>query len=118
MPGAADVATDLLATHRLVRLVTADVVTQPLRDRLVGWTYRHDPGLRSDPPVTGWADYAEADPDAPRLATLLTCRWCASVYVAAGVVALRALAPRPWGYVARALAASSAAALLAAVEED
>lgn len=114
---ATDVAVDMLATHRLVRLVTADVITQPLRDRLVGWAYRRH-GDEGSEPATGWADYAEADPDAPKLATLLTCRWCAGVYVAAGVVVARRLAPGPWGYAARALAASSAAALLAAVEED
>lgn len=112
-----DVAVDMLATHRLVRLVTADVITQTARDRLVGWAYRRH-GDTGQAPASGWADYAEADPEAPKLATLLTCRWCASVYVSAGVVAARRLAPVPWGYVARALAASSAAALLAAVEED
>jgi hypothetical protein len=111
----AELVLDALATHRLVRLVTADVITQPARDRLVRWAYRRK-GDEGQEPATGWADYAEADPDAPRLATLVTCRWCAGVYVAAGVVAARRWLPG-WGYVARVLAASSAAALLAAPED-
>ncbi len=112
-----EVAVDLLATHRLVRLVTADVVTQPLRDALVCHAYRRQ-GDTGQVPATGWADYAEQDPDAPKVATLITCRWCTGIYVAAAVVAARRLLPGPWGYVARALAASSVAALLAAVEDD
>jgi hypothetical protein len=115
-PGA-DLAVDLLATHRLVRLATADVLTQGPRDRLVGWLYRRH-GDTDGTPASGWADYAEVDPDAPKLATLVTCRWCAGVWVAFGVVAARKLAPRPWDYVARALAASSVAGLLAAAEDD
>jgi hypothetical protein len=112
---------DALAAHRLTRLVTADVITQELRDRIVGWAYRRDGRLGwrgADVPLNGWSEYAEADPDAPKLATLLTCRWCASVYVGALVVTLRRVTPVCWGYLARALAASSAAALLAAIEED
>lgn len=112
----AEAVVDALACHRLVRLVTADVLTQPLRDRLVAWSYRRK-GDEGSEPATGWADYAEVDPDAPRLATLITCRWCAGFYVACAVVAARRLAPVPWSYAARALAASSAAALLAAPED-
>ena len=112
---------DLLAAHRLTRLVTADVITQRPRDFLVGWSYRRRGRPEDhveDPPVSGWADYAETDPDAPWLAELLTCRWCASIWIGSGIVAARRLAPVPWGYVARGLAASSAAALLASIEED
>lgn len=108
---------DCLAAHRLVRLVTADVITQPWRDALVCHAYRRQ-GDTGQEPATGWADYAEQDPAAPRLATLLTCRWCTGVWVAAAVIAARRFAPVPWGYLARALAASSAAALLAAPEDD
>jgi len=115
-----DLAIDLLATHRLTRLVTADVLTQSARDRLVGWSYRQRGWTEDDTdiePASGWADYAQVDPTAPKLATLLTCRWCASVYLGAAVVAARRWLPG-WGYVATALAASSAAALLAAMEDD
>lgn len=112
-----DFALDALAAHRLTRLVSADVITQPLRDYLVERAYRAK-GDDGGVPANGWADYAEADPDAPKVASLLVCRWCVGFWVSVGVVAARRLAPRPWGYVARVLAASSAAALLAAVEED
>jgi hypothetical protein len=114
---ATELAVDLLATHRLTRLATADVLTEPLRERLVCAAYRRQ-GDTGSAPATGWADYAEADPEAPKLASLLVCRWCTSIYLGALVVAARRVAPRPWGYLARALAASSAAALLAAFEED
>ena len=70
-----------------------------------------------DEPAAGWADWAMSDATAPRLATLLTCRWCASVYVGLAVVAARRWLPG-WGYVASALAGSSAAALLAHWEDD
>lgn len=114
---ATELAVDLLACHRLTRLVTADVITQPLRERAIGAAYRRQ-GDTGSTPATGWAEYAEADPEAPKLASLLVCRWCTSIYLAAAVVAARRVAPGPWGYLARALAASSAAALLAAIEED
>lgn len=42
---------------------------------------------------------------------LLACTWCASVWVAFGVVAARRAFPRAWAPVATALALSSAAAL-------
>jgi hypothetical protein len=114
---ALQLAVDLLATHRLVRLATADTITQPIRDAVVCHAYRRQ-GDNGSTPANGWADYAEADPEAPKLASLVVCRWCTGIYVAALVVAARRLAPTPWGYLARALAASSAAALLAAMEDD
>lgn len=39
---------------------------------------------------------------------LTTCPWCTSIYVAAGVLAARRLAPRAWPVIARGLAASYA----------
>lgn len=57
-----------LATARITGLITADDITAPIRDRIA---YRN--GRRSDPRGV--------------LADLATCQWCASVYVAAGVVA-------------------------------
>lgn len=110
-------AIDALAAHRLTRLVTADVITQPWRDWVVCHAYRAK-GDQGGEPASGWADYAEADPDAPKLASLIVCRWCTGMYVAALVIVARRVSPTVWGYLARVLAASSAAALLAAIEED
>jgi hypothetical protein len=110
-----DLAVDVLAAHRLTRLVTADVITEPARERLLRWAYRRHGDTGSEP-ATGWTDYAEVDPDAPRLARLVTCRWCAGFYVSAGVVAARRWLPG-WSFLAKVLATSSAAALLAAPED-
>ena len=51
----------------------------------------------------------DALPEPPKLARLITCRWCAGVWIAAGVVGARSLAPRAWTPVARALALYDAA---------
>lgn len=83
-------AVGALAVHRLTRLVTTDTITEGPRDALV------DRG--------------------GRLADLITCPWCVSVWAAAGWAALSTVAPslaRPLGAV---LAWSSVAGLLAAQE--
>ena len=55
-----------VATARLTRLVTTDVLTAPLRDPLVRWL-------------------AQRGAIAERLAYLVVCDWCASVYMGAAV---------------------------------
>src|SRR5262245_51055618 len=96
----AEFAVDALAAHRLTRLVTADSITQRWRDALVCHAYRVN-GDFGDEPDQGWADYAEGDPNAPKVARLVTCRWCTGLWIAVGVVIARRVAPRRWGYVAR-----------------
>lgn len=118
--GALDLVVDLLAIHRLTRLATADVITARPRNWVVGWAYRARGGSvpeGGDVEPWGLADYAQNDPEAPKLATLVTCRWCAGLWLAVGVGIARRWAPVPWGYVARVLASSSAAGLLAAPED-
>lgn len=110
---------DALATFRLSRLVTADQLTAGQRERIISWAYNRN-GTR---PVTaalidqggvgGWVDHVENDPDAPALAYLITCGWCSSVWVGAGVVLARRWFPRLWGPVAEALALSAVAGLIA-----
>lgn len=135
-PPLAEVVLDSLAAHRLTRLITADTITQPLRDRVLAWAWRHrtaevvhvayQSGLPDPVPLTpsampeGWIQQAmetHALEDPPKLATLVTCRWCAGAYVAGAVVALRAWSPRGWRWAARALSVASAAALWAALED-
>lgn len=123
---------DALATYRLTRLVTADVITRPLRERIVEATYRADGArvqwddgeltvhLPGRPSVTAnqWDHVPSRDDTPPKLATLVTCRWCTGMWVAMGVLVARRLFPRAWGAVAEALAFSAAAALVAGLEDD
>lgn len=109
---------DAVAAYRLTRLVTADDITAPIRDGIVEWSYGRLPDVEVDKPaIDTWTDVAISDPDAPKLATLVTCRWCAGMWISFGVVAARRLAPRAWSPVADALVCSAAAALLAGFEE-
>lgn len=79
-----------LAAARLTRLVTTDVVSASVRDRIVREAYLARDG-RADHTADGlWADLAQLDGEAaPKLATLITCRWCVSVWVAVAVVVAR-----------------------------
>lgn len=105
---------DALATYRLVRLATADVISESVRMAVVRGVGTDVPGAPGE--VT--AQEAVEDMDVPpKLATLVTCRWCAGVWIGAGVTAARHLAPRAWDVAARGLALSSVAVLLARLEE-
>lgn len=93
-----------------------DVITEPWRRRMVA---------AAGVPVAGDVTAVEAVEDlrgqnpvtVPKAAELITCRWCAGMWVSLGVVAARRLAPRLWDPLARALAFSAGAALLAALED-
>lgn len=85
-----DLITDALATHRLTRLVIEDEITFPLRERI----------FKKYPPSPNRWSYA------------LTCPHCSSVWIGAGVVLARTIAPKAWRPVAIALALSSATGLL------
>lgn len=118
---------NVLAVHRLTRLVTADVITARPRRRIIAWSYLrkgHDPdviyGDGSGPnDLEGMvdADMAEDPCDVPKAATLVVCRWCASIWLAAGVVGASMLAPGLWWPVAAVLALSSVGTLLAGLEQ-
>jgi hypothetical protein len=86
-----DLSLDALATFRISRLVTSDVLFDDQRARLHLWLEAegHD-----------------------KLAWLIQCPWCVSPYVAAGVIVARQVAPRAWSPLARALAFSAVAGLL------
>lgn len=132
---------DAVAVYRLTRLATADTLTQPLRERVIQWAYvaqaptpemrRRLDEARAEKCLDGYpwglqgsglwdaavqVDHS-VDRPVPKLADLVTCRWCASVWLALFAVAARRLAPRLWEPLAKALAFSAAAALLAGLEE-
>lgn len=79
-------AFDALAAYRVTRLVTRDRITAPVRDRF--------------------------DPEGV-VGELIRCSWCTGVWVAAGVVAARRVAPRVWAPAAEALAVAAVVGLIA-----
>ena len=115
---ALELVVDSLATYRLTRLATADIISEPLRASVVGRVM----GAPVDP--TGEAgprtalEAVEEVVDPPKLARLITCRWCAGVWIAGGVVVARMVAPRAWQPLARGLALSAGAVLIARFEEE
>jgi len=106
---------DGLATYRLTRLATADVISEPVRMAVLRRTGAEPPPGEDDPTAQ---EVVESMKDPPRMATLITCRWCAGMWIAAGVTAARAFAPRAWEPVGRGLALSAVAVLLSRFEDD
>lgn len=111
----AQLLVDALATYRLTRLATADVISEPVRMAVLRKTGAEPPPGEEDPTAQ---EVVESMKDPPRLATLITCRWCAGMWIAVGVTAARAVAPRVWEPVARGLALSATAVLLSRFEDD
>lgn len=107
---------DGLATYRLTRFATADVLSEPFRQAVLRRVGVDPPPPEADERPSA-QELVEADADPPRLATLVTCRWCAGVWIAAGVVVARTAAPRAWAPVARGLALSAGAVLLSRLED-
>lgn len=116
-------AVDGLAVYRVTRLVTADTITEPVRWRIIEAAYEAAGRAATWRDATinhggTWDDVAHEDPNPPKLAVLVTCRWCTGYWVALLAVAARRFAPRAWEPIARASALSAVAALLAGLEED
>lgn len=112
-----DLALDALAVHRLTRLITLDTITEPPREALIAVAYGAEPGSSPNAGVfehDTWAERVEHDSHAPKLAELLICRWCMSIWISAAVVLVRRT--RWWPPVRLLLALSSASTLLAQLE--
>lgn len=95
---------DCLACFRLTRLICADTISKPLRERLYGQR-------------VGMMDVGGERvmvPARPKVAEFITCPWCVSPYLAVAVVACQALAPAVWIYPAAVLAFSAAAGAISA----
>lgn len=131
-----ELVVDGVAGYRLTRLVTADTITLPLRGRVIRWAYEREIRKRRLPrrsPVgdrvrqvleeapDAWRVWHEMAIDAsvppPALAKLVTCRWCAGMWVGFGVTAARQLAPRLWRPLAYALNVAAAGVLVARLED-
>lgn len=114
-----------LAVSRVTRFVTADVLFNGPRERVVAWAWarRHGGQLVSARSEDGdplgqlpmWQAAKANGGVEPKLATLATCPWCASIYVAAVAAPLWFwLGSSPWVLVpAAALAFSYVTGLLA-----
>lgn len=104
---------DGLAVARLTRLVTRDRIADAPRRWLIreAYAWAHAPKVlreRDGDPL----DWPTIDGErAPKVAYLVTCPWCSSVWVAVAVVVARRVAPRWWRPVAWALAASEVAGI-------
>lgn len=113
---------DALATYRLTKLVTHDTLTVEARESVIAGAYRRAGRERwgreqltdaADSHAPTWAeDVVPNDPDPPKLATLVTCPYCAGMWVAFGVVLLRRFIPRAWAPLAEALALSATTGVL------
>ncbi|HJR25152.1 MAG TPA: DUF1360 domain-containing protein [Acidimicrobiales bacterium] len=110
-----ELVVDVLATYRLTRLATADVISEPVRMAFVRRTGVIPPPGEEEATAQEVVDALE---DPPKLATLVTCRWCAGMWIAAGVSAARRLTPEAWDPLARGLALSAGAVLLSRFEDD
>lgn len=118
-----DLLVDVGATYRLTCLVVRDAITAEPRERLVRRMYARAGNelareqLGETAAGGGWVEQVADDgPRAPKIAKLVTCQWCASVWVAFGVIAARGLFPRQWRQVARALALAAAAGMIVDVD--
>jgi hypothetical protein len=89
-----ELAIDALAAYRLTRLATVDTfpAAASVRERVSRWARRSGH---------------------PALDELVHCPWCIGFWISAGVVVVRAGTPRAWSPLARALAFSAAAGVIA-----
>lgn len=94
---------DSLAVFRLTRLVVADTITAPLREKLGG--------RRAATSMTMGGERMMVAAR-PRLVEFITCPWCISPYLAVLVVAAQALAPAVWIFPSAVLAFSAVAGVI------
>ena len=95
---------DLLAVHRLTRLITRDEITEPLRE-----TIEKEIGTAVDAKIITAAT-------ADRLAYLIRCDWCASIWAAGFALAMKRYLPDTWANLRYVLAASTVTGFIASYE--
>lgn len=101
-PGLLDLLIDVGATYRLTKLVVDDALTEGLRERIID----NSRAGMDELAVTRRYGHDVAQAGGP-VAYLVGCPWCASIWVAAGVVLARRALPLPWAPVARVLSMSA-----------
>lgn len=84
-----DLLLQMLAAKRLTQLVVEDEITRPLREPVLQWGEKHEEGT--------WQD---------RIAYLVSCPACSSVWAAAAILTLGRF--RPGRYLVSVLAVSQA----------
>jgi hypothetical protein len=87
---------EVLAVHRLTKLVTEDQISEPYREKIVLWSEKGSEGSLQD-----------------RIGYLVECRACVSVWASAAIIGLRYLG-RPGKLVIGVLAGSAASLAVAA----
>lgn len=108
---------DVLAVHRLTRLITRDTITRPFRTDIIRGAYIDRAGPDSalaldEISEAEWDRMPEDDDNAPKLAAFVICPWCVGLWISGFVVVARRYAPVLWAPLARMLAFSTVAALL------
>ncbi len=103
-PGPWDVALTAGAVHRLARLVAKDPVTSPLRLPFTRFRGRSGPGELAEEVRGGGARRTVGE--------LITCPFCAGLWIATGLTAGQVLAPAPTRLVCAGLSALTAADFL------
>ena len=110
-----ELVVDAMAVARLTRLVTADTITAGPRDFLIRQAYQKAGKSDFLAAAEEWETPTEAvatDRHPPKLAKLLTCPWCSSVWLGMGVLGARKAAPQLWGPLSEGLAFSQLAGIL------
>lgn len=90
---ALDTAVDALAVKRITRLITEDVILEPIRERI-------------------WKRFGGPQ-ESYGISYMITCPHCVSIWVAAGVTVARIMVPKMWSPVASGLALSAVTSILA-----
>lgn len=88
-------AVDALATYRFQKLIREDKITEPVRE----WVWRKHP------------------PESTKIGYLLGCPWCLSIYAGMGLSFARMIAPGTTNALARGLALSAIAGIMAERED-
>lgn len=89
-----ELAEEALAAYRIWRLAAKDEILARPRGRFERWATEHERFL---------------------LLELIDCPWCMTIWIGAGAVVARLIAPKPWKICRRLLAASAAAGLIAEI---
>lgn len=89
-----------LAVARVTRLINEDVLLDVPREKVVSWAWKRRYGEEPSfdaVPVPFWQSVRANHGAEPKLAYLITCPWCASIYVGAVAAPLWYwLGSNPW----------------------